>query len=245
MSVILGEEALEIWRSGNYIYINKKLACKYYRKISVVKDEIIWNNKTYNINRIIASLKNSMIPYHEHKDTVEYYYRGENYSLLTEYSYNKESFTSVSISYEQALSFSECEIIFKIKIDPNVCCIPTGIEEELLIEYNVFWNYIGKEGDLHLVEILPYDPNQLSLTELIDTLLINDMSEKKDIDTSLINDVDHLYEIISDNMYFFNVGEKDIYTFEDFKDDVTYLRIYTDIFDLKLLYEYYLEKRKN
>lgn len=243
------EKALQIWASDNYIYINKNLAGHNYKKTDMFIDYIEWNKNMYKISEIIKMLINSMLPFNYFRYE-NCFYRGEVYSLLTESSYNRETFTSVCSDYQQALMFSESNVMFKITIDPEVFCIPTGIENELLIEPNVHWKYLGREGCFYLVHILPFNPNIKNYGNLIDeieeTYIKENDQEIFKLQTNLqnnsFNDVGNIYDFILNNIEFFNVDEKRCYNFDDFKADIRDLNIKTGLANLELLFEFYKSK---
>ena len=75
----------------------------------------------------------------------EIYYRGDSDNRLKK-TRQIGSFISVTTDIETADAFKDGECcIYKIYVDPSVKRISTGIEYELILENDLFWNYTGKE----------------------------------------------------------------------------------------------------
>jgi hypothetical protein len=152
------EDALRIWRSDKgYRKINSFL-------VGTDKDYPYHpkNNQTmkldgvrHDIEDAIATLKRHMKP----SPTEITYYRGG--SSNSKKSFIKKSFISVSTSKEQAESFVDQPVggvLYKIIVDPNVKRIDVGIEDEVLLEDNLFWEYLGMQNGEGIVRIQKAPP---------------------------------------------------------------------------------------
>lgn len=162
--------AKSIWNSENgYRIINSFLIdstsasnYKYHQKNNkVIEFSSNDNSKIYNTLDVINVIKDNMKP----SKNEEIYYRGN--SKRAQKSFIKKSFTSVTTIEEQAEQFidSDC-CLYKVIVDPSVKRCNTGIENEILLENDLYWEYIGKEkqGPCYLAKV-----RKLSHTNLNNT----------------------------------------------------------------------------
>lgn len=147
------ETALHIWtfdngyRTINSFLIDSKSRNDYKYHIENNKT-IEYNGNIYNTSDVVNVIKNNMFP----SDTIETYYRGDNQKLLV--STLKKSFISVTKDEEQAKSFIDDECcLYKITVDANIKRCNTGVENEILLENNLYWNYLGKDKEYYLIHI--------------------------------------------------------------------------------------------
>lgn len=71
------------------------------------------------------------------------YYRGESGNISQE-SFVRKSFTSLTRDKEQAESFMDDDCcVYTVVLDPEVKRIPIGVEDEILVENDVYWKYLG------------------------------------------------------------------------------------------------------
>lgn len=147
------DTAIAIWRTDNgYRKINsfliKSSSVSDYQYHNQDNTIIEYDGKTYNTIDVINVIKTNM----KTSDNNEIYYRGG--SIKSKSSFIKKSFISVASDEEQAQQFVDGDCcLFKITVDPSVKRYPTGIESETLLENGLFWEYLGKKGKYHVVNI--------------------------------------------------------------------------------------------
>lgn len=183
----------------------------------------------YDIPAIINKLNDMMIPFRIFKKinkiNQDIFYRGDIFTIFKMKSYNKKSFISVTMLLENAIPYKEENgIIYNISIDNNVKVLSTGIENELLIEPNSFWEYIKTENNNIFIHISKYNPNAKDFNLLLDENL--ELNKKQIID------------IIDD----FNMLELD-YNILDFEIELKLFNIIYNPKDIdKLFYHYILNR---
>tara|TARA_Y100000389_G_scaffold205078_1_gene262786 strand:+ start:8844 stop:9779 length:936 start_codon:yes stop_codon:yes gene_type:complete len=136
------DDALELWRSdyGSRIINRHNKATK-----------LELRDKIYDVQDVAKSLRSHMkLLKNSEKMT---FYRGE--STIGTKSKMKNIFTSITTDKEQAESFMDDEdcCLFKVTVDPDVKLLKTGIEDEFLIEDNIYWNVLGRTKDLYIVHV--------------------------------------------------------------------------------------------
>lgn len=103
--------------------------------------------KSFKVIYVIKRFNLVMVPFGTFKKrtgiTQSKFYRGDKRFILSEKTYNKETFISVTYDFETAVAFCEDGVIFQVTIDDNVFVPKTGIESELLIEPNSRCSFIG------------------------------------------------------------------------------------------------------
>lgn len=148
------QKAIAIWRTDDgYRTINSFLidstSRKNYTYHKDTKKTIEYEDKIYNTADVVDVIKHHM---KEGDDMMNIYYRGG--SERSKNSFVKKSFISVSSDEEQAQGFVDGDCcLFKVTVQPEVKRYKTGIEDETLLENGLYWNYLGKKGNYHLVEI--------------------------------------------------------------------------------------------
>jgi hypothetical protein len=150
---ISSETALRIWTSeSGYRIINSYLIGStssrdyiYHRphNITIEFDDITYNTIDV-IDTIIQHMKQGTVE--------EMYYRGDTERAKS--SFVSKSFIAVTSAVDQSRSYAgdEC-CLFKVFIDPSVKRCATGVEDELLLEPNMYWDYIGENGRYHIVRV--------------------------------------------------------------------------------------------
>lgn len=157
---LTNEIALDIWRGETYKLIQQYLKEQEPR-------QIVFGSKIYDTAKIIAKLKNQMKPMEEIRQGNYTFYRGDRNAFLTEESYNKNTFISISTDDERAQTYSnENNIWYTIQVDDDVFCLKVGIESEYLIDTDNCWIY---QGDRH-VRITTKNDNYPYYHELIENL---------------------------------------------------------------------------
>jgi hypothetical protein len=152
--------AISIWRTDEgYRIINSFLTNSssredyiYHQKNNkIIKYEDPSNNTTtsYNTIDVINVIKKHMKRSNETEP--EIYYRGG--SERSRHSFIKTSFISVSSDEEQANQFVDGCCLYKVIVDPSVKRYKIGIEYETLLENDLYWDYKGKQGKYHVVNI--------------------------------------------------------------------------------------------
>lgn len=114
-------------------------------------------------------------------------------------------------------------------------CLNTGIENELLLEQNCFWDVKYKtteiidsiEYEIILVNISKYNPNY----KYYGDILIDNMKKEDDIEL--------LYEEINDNIELFNINEDENYTIDNFYDELILFDFKFDKNNLNFLFDYF------
>jgi hypothetical protein len=159
------ETALHIWtfdngyRTINSFLIDSKSRNDYIYHVENNKT-IEYNGHIYNTADIVNVIKNNMFP----SDKVETYYRGGDNQKLN--SSLKKSFISVTKDEEQAKTFMDDECcLYKITVDANVKRCNTGVENEVLLENNLYWNYLTKEKEYYLIHISKTPIEMMETTE--------------------------------------------------------------------------------
>jgi hypothetical protein len=135
------ETCLFIWRSeegykkiNNYL-TNGTTAYKYKQPLTPT---LQYEGATYKISDIIDVIKKNMTTH----PTSATYYRGG--SPNSKRSFKKETFISVSTDIEQAQTFLDGPCcLYTVTVDPDVKRLHTGIENEVLIENESYWEYLG------------------------------------------------------------------------------------------------------
>ena len=160
--------AKSIWNSDNgYRIINSFLIgstsasnYKYHQKNNKVIEFSTNDNSTiYNTVDVINIIKKNM----KTSKSTETYYRGN--SKKAQISFIKKSFTSVTTSEEQANQFIDGNCcLYKVIVDPSVKRCNTGIEDEILLENDLYWEYIGKERHYHVAKIRKVSESNLNKT---------------------------------------------------------------------------------
>jgi len=147
--------AISIWRSDNgYRTINSFLTNSTSTKDYIYHQEnnkiIEYDDKTYNTIDVINVIKQHMIE--SDNPEPETYYRGD--SANYQRSFIKTSFISVASDEEQASQYVDngC-CLYKVIVDPSVKRCKIGIEYETLLENGLYWEYVGKQGKYHMVNI--------------------------------------------------------------------------------------------
>lgn len=147
--------AISIWRSDNgYRTINSFLINSRSTKDYIYHQEnnktIKYDDKTYNTIDVINVIKQNMRE--SDNPEPEIYYRGD--SANNQRSFIKTSFISVASDEEQAFQYVDNECcLYKVIVDPSVKRCKIGIEYETLLENGLYWEYIGKQGKYHMVNI--------------------------------------------------------------------------------------------
>lgn len=146
------DTAIRIWITDEgYRKINSYLSGSKSRRDYIYhqtdNENINFENNDYKTIDIINTIKNNM----KESNKVETYYRGG--SENSKKSYIKKSFISVTTDEEQAKSFVDECCLYKITVEPSVKRYNTGVENEVLLENNLYWDYIGKENNYYLVNI--------------------------------------------------------------------------------------------
>ena len=144
------DNAIEAWKSDTGYrkinsYLIKSTSVNDYKYHQLDRDFIESRThkglQRYKTQDVVYTIKKHM---HESKKT-EIYYRGDSDNRLKKTS-QLGSFISVTTDIETADAFKDGECcIYKIYVDPSVKRISTGIEYELILENDLFWNYTGKE----------------------------------------------------------------------------------------------------
>lgn len=277
MSSINNKLAIEIWSGPNYSLINKFLAGENYTIGNRVQTEITYDGKTYSIQRLISVLINLAMPFGEYflQNHSQYspkavFYRGEEQSLLSRFSFNKETFISITYDLDTALSYSSDKFLYRITVDNDVGVFKTGIEYELVLEPRSFWEFKGistdvVEGveytflDVHISPFRPDFPmygdslNELknkSTTKLVAELEDNNESRSyigKDVDDAWHSELTgfSVYNAIENNKDDFNSFNESVYTVADFEDEMNLFSIQYDKDDnsennINELFKYYL-----
>jgi hypothetical protein len=142
--------AIEAWKSDTGYrkinsYLIKSTSVNDYKYHQLNRDFVESRTdeglRRYKTEDVVYTLKTHM---HESKKN-EIYYRGDSDNRLKKIS-QIGSFISVTTDIETAYTFKDGECcIYKIYVDPSVKRISTGIEYELILENDLFWNYTGKE----------------------------------------------------------------------------------------------------
>ena len=142
--------AIEAWKSDTGYrkinsYLIKSTSVNDYKYHQLNRDFVESRTdeglRRYKTEDVVYTLKTHM---HESKKN-EIYYRGDSDNRLKKIS-QIGSFISVTTDRETAYTFKDGECcIYKIYVDPSVKRISTGIEYELILENDLFWNYTGKE----------------------------------------------------------------------------------------------------
>lgn len=248
--------ALDFWKGETYVHINKFLAKNTYMKPVDFITELDHNGRVYKIKDIIRSLKNMMYSYSSYR--LKYgvphnkiFYRGDAINKLTTESYNKETFISLSNSKSQAISYQEDSgVIFSVTIDDDVFVLYTGIEGELLIEPNSFWEYLGVVNGNPRIHVSQYrEDNQMygdfillnlkkSVKDIVDE---NNENDKNSEELSYI-EIEEVKGDIIKNIELFNIADKD-YTIINFEEELNLFGINYNKSDIDLLFEYYLFHR--
>jgi hypothetical protein len=140
------ETALEIWRYDlGYKKINSLLVGNSYPFTRELKsrariygpiETIEYEDTSYDTADVIRVLKEHMAP---GTDNAMIYYRGG--SEHERRSFLKPSFTSITDDMEQAQSFVDGGVLYTITVDNDVKRINTGVEHEVLLEPDVYWEW--------------------------------------------------------------------------------------------------------
>lgn len=155
--------AISIWKTDNgYRTINSFLTKSTSRKDYIYHREnnksIEYLDKTYNTIDVINIIKQNM----KKSDELEpiMYYRGGS-AIFTK-SFINPAFTSVCSNLEQAGQYVDGDCcLYKVFVDPSIKRYDTGIEFETLLEPDLYWEYIGKKGKFHIVNIK--QPHEMNL----------------------------------------------------------------------------------
>jgi len=178
------QKALKIWITDEgYRKINSYLSNNTeYRYHSKQDKNIDFEDEIYSTEEVVRVIKDHMRPAREE----ETYYRGG--STNSKKSFYKSTFISVSTDKEQAESFIDGDCcLFRITVDPNVKRIRVGVENEVLLENNLFWEYLGESEDgEHLVKIHTHlagesiRPSELASHHAVASLTHPPLSHDKD-----------------------------------------------------------------
>jgi hypothetical protein len=158
------ETAIRIWITDEgYRKINSYLSGSTSRTDYIYHqpDNLIINYEgiTYKTIDVINIIKENM----KESNKEEIYYRGG--SAHSKKSFVKKTFISVTTDIEQAETFIDGDCcLFKIIVDPHVKRYKTGVENEVLLENNLYWNYIGKENNYYIVRISKGDLMQENIS---------------------------------------------------------------------------------
>lgn len=245
---LLKDDILTIWRGTGYIAINSLLAGHKYPLISTSNMHIEYNDKQYNTREIINKLRSVMIPYYQYRrNNIEKlgreeikYYRGEEDTILSTYSYIRDTFISVSSNLEDGLSFngeSKRGCKFEISIDPNVLCIETGVENELLLDFGLYWHFLSIRNSLYIISIEIPSEGQKTMDDILHELTT--ISESK-IETSSSRKTKATLDSILENIDYFNIASSEEYSINDFKDDLIALDFDFKESEISDLYSIYL-----
>jgi hypothetical protein len=172
----IDEIALNIWRGDTYQYIQEYLK---HKEPKIIR----YGGTNYETPKIILILRNQMKPMKKNRQGNYIFYRGDRNSFLTESSYNKRTFISITTDKEQAQCYTDINhILFTIEVDDEVMCLKTGIENEYLIDVDCCWKYNGNMNVLITKEDNNYQYyNELiELIELIDDT-IQEMNKMTDV----------------------------------------------------------------
>jgi len=144
------DNAIEAWKSDTGYrkinsYLIKSTSVNDYKYHQLDRDFIESRThkglQRYKTQDVVYTIKNHM---HE-SEKPEIYYRGDSDNRLKK-TRQIGSFISVTTDIETADAFKDGECcIYKIYVNPSVKRISTGIEYELILENDLFWNYTGKE----------------------------------------------------------------------------------------------------
>jgi hypothetical protein len=179
--------AIRIWISDEgYRKINSYLSQSKSRSDYIYHQtdniNINYEGKNYKTIDVINTIKSHM----KESNVEEIYYRGG--SENSKKSFVKKTFISVTTDIEQAESFVDGDCcLFKILVDPSVKRYNTGVENEVLLENNLYWNYINKENNYYIVHISKENnqPKNIiektNLTEEELNTLLNDYKEECDL----------------------------------------------------------------
>lgn len=169
------ETALHIWSFDNgYRTINSFLigstSSADYKYHQENNDTVEYNDKRYNTQDVIDVIKSNMVP--SNKEIT--YFRGDNQRL--QHSSLQKSFISVTKDEEQAKTFMDdgC-CLYKIIVEPSVKRCNSGVENEVLLENDLYWNYLGPQNEYYLVRISK-QPIDTKMTEQIN----EQINEKKE-----------------------------------------------------------------
>jgi|LauGreDrversion4_2_1035121.scaffolds.fasta_scaffold392142_2 hypothetical protein len=226
------EIAINIWSGETYEYIQEYLKTKNHKTI-------LYDGNEYSTPQIVSMLQQQMVPMKKIRKDNYVFYRGDRNSFLTEASYNKRTFISVSTDKERAQSYmNESNILYTIEVDDNVYCLRTGIEKEYLIDVNSCWIYKGNRNVL----ITERDDNYPFYDELIHEALqeIQEASDlpvhapivsNNDIQPKVIDIQPKVIDVqpfmneenISDYVDEFNLSGKDDYNYDDFVEELRQL----------------------
>ena len=144
------DNAIEAWKSDTGYrkinsYLIKSTSVNDYKYHQLNRDFVESRTdeglRRYKTEDVVYTLKKHM---HE-SEKPEIYYRGDSDNRLKK-TRQIGSFISVTTDIETADAFKDGECcIYKIYVNPSVKRISTGIEYELILENDLFWNYTGKE----------------------------------------------------------------------------------------------------
>jgi hypothetical protein len=138
------EQALQLWRGSQYRAINGKLLQD---KVGndVAKRYLGRTSMPDNLDNVIQTLRDGMKPITK----VGPYYRG--CSKRFQKNCHLETFVSVSTDKEDAEAFKDEGVLYTITIASGVRGIPTGVENEVLLEDGCYWEYLstGNKVTIH------------------------------------------------------------------------------------------------
>jgi hypothetical protein len=244
------EKAIEIWSSEYYVLINKYLAGDDYCLTRNQKTTLEYDGVVYSIPYIISVLISNCVRFgtyflknNSYLTKQKEFYRGESKSLIPDYSYNRKTFTSVTYDFEKSLSFAEDNFIFKVTIDNEIGIFITGIESEIVIEPNVYWEFIGMSNEIFdgveykifNIHVSEYKKNSPSYGDLIENLK---NKENIQITEDLIEKPE--FKITEDNFEDFNLLEDENFSINDFEDELNVYNIDYDKTKINELFEQYL-----
>jgi hypothetical protein len=146
------EEALEFWRGSGYKKINAVLIQDKTEKLPSHYANTTRNStpeSRAHLRTIIRTLKAAMKPL----DTDETYYRADGAYKMK--NCHIETFTSITVNKEDAEAFlDENSVLYRVIVKKGVKGIKTGVEGEILVEDDCFWEY-KKKGETNQVTIYP------------------------------------------------------------------------------------------
>lgn len=249
------EIAKDLWRGETYRIINRYLAGETYDDYHVKETTLDYVDHYFRIIDVIKRLNLMMVPFGTFKKrtgiTQNKFYRGDKRSILSEMTYNKETFISVTYDFETAVAFCEDGVIFHVTIDDNVNVTKTGIESELLIEPNSCCNFIGStsidtnDGPIRAINIhiTNYSDSFPNYSDLMKTL-VSDVEMIENEISDHFKDLSILSTQIKDSLEFFNVSEDENYSIDNFAEELILFRIDYNHKDLESLFGFYLSLKE-
>lgn len=221
--------AIDLWREKTYEIIQDYLKNRG-TQLEGTPAFISYGGKDYPTAKIISALQSAMRPIGEWLPDVEnhVFYRGDKNPFLTNASYNKNTFISISTDMERATEYmNHHNIVYTIQVRRDTRCLKTGIENEYLIDVDSCWQ---NQGGLNVL-ITPHNDELPYYNELIAQMMqtseapvyqVNAVQTPINTNTgSTVVTVDNIEHFLDQ----FNIYEEESYTFDDFKNDLNTMMV--------------------